>query len=247
MKRALLAAFCIASSCVATAAISDVTVTVGIKGYNDFFKRCDLEIDAQAGGSVARASVIYRVLAGPAAGAMCEKAPNESGCRSSDDFKPACEDISGVDVYHVKCSAENGAIIPCGKVSAKAGKGMSAPVSALPAPASVEGTLIFASLLGGPDYSDRCAVGMTYAARPEIDTVKVEYDIPVGADTARCSLNMGGMGGTGLSCLGADDFACDAVTKVNITKVICQSAGAETDCGPISLHAAEPGVFTDSR
>lgn len=225
--------------------LADTSVTVGIKGYNDFFDRCDLKVETES--SAREATLYYRILAGAKGGAICEQAPYSSGCRSSDDFEYTCEDVSKIDVLHVKCTGEDGGLTSCGRVSVAKGAGMTAPLSAKPVAAQTEGLKLFASLLGAPNYSGGCAMGITYAARPEIGMVKVSYEVPLGGQTDQCTLNMGGTMSTGLSCLGADDYSCDAVKTVNITGITCEVDGAETDCGPVSIEGLEEGVFVDAR
>ena len=237
----------LAATLLAGPVLADATVTIGIEGYDDFFKRCKIDVQAEAGAGVDEMSVLYRVLAKGVGGEMCEKFSNGTGCRGSDDFKPKCEQITSVDVLHAKCTDANGAVIPCGAVKAKAGAGMSVPVGTKPAPSSLDGTLLFASLLGGPDYSNRCSVGMLYTAPEAVRQVKVNYEMLVNGGAAECSLNMGGPYGTGRSCHGADDFTCDAVKSVKITSVKCETDEDETDCGPVTIHGTEPDVFVDAR
>lgn len=227
------------------AAFADTSVKVGIKGYNDFFDRCDLAIETES--SAKEATLYYRILAGAKGGAICEQAPYSSGCRSTDDLEYTCEDVSRIDVLHVKCEGEDGGLASCGKVSVGKGGGMTAPLEVQKIEPQTEGLKLFATLLGGPNYSGGCAMGITYAARPKIGMVKVTYEVPVGGQTDECSLSMGGTMSTGLSCLGADDYSCAAVSKVNITSITCEADGEETDCGPVSIETLEKGMFVDAR
>ncbi|MFK7945550.1 MAG: hypothetical protein AB8B85_21940 [Paracoccaceae bacterium] len=244
MRCSIILTTCLAVS-TATAALADTKVTVGIKGYNDFFKRCDIGFDKKTTSS--RASVIFRVLAGSKGGAVCEVEDSSSGCRDSDDFTATCDDVTAVDVLHVKCMDADRTPVSCGKVSIKARPGMSAPVTSLPTPASAEGTVLLGGLLGAPNFSGGCALGLAYAAAPAIKQVKVEYDVFAGAKTDQCKMNLGGKGGTGLSCSGGGDYSCSAVTKVNITKVTCEDSDDVVDCGPVTISGADPGVFFDAR
>ncbi|MEM1297688.1 MAG: hypothetical protein AAGH68_00315 [Pseudomonadota bacterium] len=244
MFRTSTLAFIIA--CLLTgAAFADTSVKVGIKGYNDFFDRCDLAVETQT--TAKEATLYYRILAGAKGGAICEQAPYSSGCRSTDDFEYTCEDISRIDVLHVKCEGEDGGLASCGKVSVGKGDGMKAPLEVQKIKVQTDGLKLFASLLGGPNYSGGCAMGITYSARPGIDIVKMTYEVPVAGQTDECSLSMGGTMSTGLSCLGADNYSCDAVKKVNITSITCETDGSETDCGTVSIDALEKDVFVDAR
>lgn len=230
----------------AGSALADASVTVDVKGYNDFFDRCDLDFATKAPGG-GEATVYYRILAGAKGGAVCEKAPYSSGCRSSDDLEYTCEDVSAVDVLHVQCTSDDGTPTPCGKVKAKAGKDMRAPVSSPPGAAAADGLRILATILGGRNYTGNCALGITYSGPKAIELVEMTYEVPVGGQTDRCTLNMGRTMSTGLSCLGADDYACNAVNKVNITGISCRTADGEADCGKVTIQAAEQGVFVDAR
>ncbi len=228
-----------------TIAIADVAVTVGSSGYNDFFKRCDIKIETQRDAGIADTTVIYRVLGGAKGAQMCARQDNGGGCRGElEDY--TCEDVTGIDVYAVTCEDADGALTNCGAISASAGDGLSVPVNLL-RPAAPADTTIYAMLGGFDDFFDRCGFGLMYSSKPEVKKVELDFNVAHSGGVAECSFSLNGHGGTGSSCFDEDEFTCDAVEALNVTRMSCHDDAGETDCGSVGFSAAEPGLIKDSR
>ena len=228
-----------------TVAVADVAIKVSSGGYNDFFKRCDIEVETERDAGMADATVIYRVLGGDKGAQICARQSNGGGCRGElENYN--CEDVTGIDVYGVTCEDSNGAPTACGSVSASAGDGLSVPVKMLPA-ASPADTTIYTMIGGFDDFFDRCGMGFMFTSKPEITHVDLEFNVSHSGGVAECNYNLAGHGGTGSSCFGEEEFTCDAVDALNITKITCQDEAGEADCGSVSLSAAEAGLIRDAR
>ena len=243
MKRGFL--FASLLSAISAAAAADVTVTVNSEGYNDFFKRCDITVKTERDAGLADATVIYRILGGDKGVQMCARLSNSGGCRGELE-EHDCDDVTGVDIYGVTCEAADGSNTDCGAVTVKAGDSLSVPVNVLP-PAAPADTTVYALIGGFDDFFDRCGMGFMFTSKPEITHVDLEFNVSHSGGVAECNYNLANHYGTGSSCLGEEEFTCDAVDALNITKITCQDEAGEADCGTINFSSAEAGLIRDAR
>lgn len=245
MFRTTLATGCVAIATFATAAFADVTVVVSSGGYDDFFERCKLDIEMQRSGAVADSTVIYRLAAGEKGASMCAKEDYSSGCNGELE-KYTCEEVTGIDVYGMVCVDSNGARVDCGKISAKKGSGMSAPVNLVPNMPKAD-TVLFGSLAGYDDFFDRCDLAFMFSADPSIRRMDLELEVAHSGGTAQCGWNFSTQGSSGSGCTGESEFQCDAVSQIVIKKLSCHDNDNELDCGSIAFGSAEAGLLVDGR
>lgn len=234
----------IAAVCSASAR-ADVAVTIDAEGYNEFFKRCDITVETQRDANIGETTVFYRSKGGEKGIQICARQDNGGGCRGELE-KHTCEDITDIEVYGVSCEDTDGALVDCGAVSVKAGEGLSAQLKLLP-PAAPSDMTIYATLGGFDDFFDRCGIGFMLSGQPDIGRVDLEFDVAHSGGVAECSFNLSGHGGTGISCLGEEEFTCEAVQSLNVTKVTCHDDVGETECGSVGFSTAESGLITDIR
>jgi hypothetical protein len=239
------AACCLAAATFTTAVSADVAVTIRAEGYDDFFKRCKLDIGMQRSDNITESMIVYRIAAGDKGALMCTKEDYSSGCNGELE-NYTCEDVTGIDVYGAVCLDGNGARTDCGKVTAKKGGGLSAPVRMLPDPPAAD-TVVFGSLSGYDDFFDRCDMAFMYTSDPSVRRVDLELEVTHSGGKAECSWNFSAQGSSGSSCLGKDDFSCDAVSQITVKTVSCHANDEEVDCGSVAFSSAESGLLVDGR
>lgn len=159
------AACCVAAATFTRAVSADVAVTIGAEGYDDFFKRCKLDIGMRRSDNIAESMIVYRIAAGDKGALMCTKEDYSSGCNGELE-NYTCDDVTDIDVYGAVCLDGNGARTDCGKVTAKKGGGLSAPVRMLPDPPAAD-TVVFGSLSGYDDLFRSLRDGLHVHERSE--------------------------------------------------------------------------------
>jgi hypothetical protein len=106
---------------------------------------------------------------------------------------------------------------------------------------------IYATLGGRDDFFDRCGIGSMFSGQPDIGQLDLEIDVAHSGGVAKCSFNLFGHGGTGISCPGEEEFTCEAVQSLSVTNVTCHDDAGETECGSVGFSAAESGLISDIR
>ena len=229
-----------------SAAVADVTITVGSDGYDDFFKRCDISVNPD--GDPAPSMVTYFVDVGDKGVSLCQETRNGSACRETDDIEYTCDDVRGVEVIGVTCRGDDGRTIPCGTISAKADASVAVPVTGRSdGGGSSDGVEIYATILGYDDFFDRCEIGTSYAADAHVDKVEMVFETTVAKGISTASVTLSGSGGTGASFSGVDEYTCADVQSVKMTSLTCFSDDAEIDCGTVRLQTVGTDLITDGR
>lgn len=249
MLRPLTAA-CLAA-CLALPAQADVELTLKVEGYDDFFKRCDFDLDAQASAGIERVTTVFRVAVPGKGAEMCRATSNSRSCRDSDDFQYTCDDLESVDVLTISCTGPGDSAADCGTLSFGAPEGTSATATVPEMTGSADADVqVFAMILGDDGFFDACKTGFSYSAPPEVEKVIVDYTVPI-ADRGEktCQADIGGNGGYGQSCSGTFglEFTCADVTRIDVTAIACEGSDGPVDCGSTSLRGLDKGVWKDAR
>lgn len=242
MFKAILAG---AVALVTIPAIADVGIGLAVKGYSDFFKRCDLGFETSPSAGIEDVRIVYKAIDPERGAELCEQTSNARSCIQPDDFKTTCDAISEVQVLHVDCRGAGDAAVPCGAITLDGG---GAGKIRFWAPVSLDrsgGIGLVITRLGYDPFFKHCKIALFFSGPPQIEGIDVAYSAPIGGGgTFECTANLNTGVNSGSSCSSpfGSDFACADVGKVSVGEITCRDGqGNGVDCPAITLHPTADG------
>ncbi|MEM7061174.1 MAG: hypothetical protein AAF557_26650 [Pseudomonadota bacterium] len=229
------------------AAGADVTMNFDVKGYDDFFDRCEFKLITAPSVGIDSVSVIRWIQIPEKGGSMCRQDSRGFTCQSTDDFEYTCDEMKSIAVIGTDCRDVDGNAVDCGAVSL--GKTTGDDIEAvMPDMAGDAGatTQVIAATLGYDGFFDACKIGTAYISSADIDYAEIKYRVDVGdKGHAMCTGSAFGGISSGWSCSTTSnfDYTCAEVTGVKIETVTCEKGDAEVDCGSVSVRTPEPELI----